>query len=115
MSITPTARHLNYHSRLLESPSKPSLLLFVSFVDVSRFYSLAWGYVTPEKPHGVIAGAMDDGHLNIWDVNSIFQNPASSLITSNQTRGTVKVVEFNPVTPKLLISAGTGGEVMTYD
>jgi len=56
---------------------------------------------------------MDDGHLNIWDINAILSNSGStSLITSNQThRGTIKVVEFNPVNPKLLMSAGSGGEV----
>lgn len=81
-------------------------------IDVFRFYSLAWGYVTSEKPSGVIAGAMDDGHLNIWDVNAILENTGTSLITSNQThRGAIKVVDFNSITPKLLMSAGAGGEV----
>jgi hypothetical protein len=62
----------------------------------------------------VIAGAMDDGHLNIWDVNAILANtPQAALVTSNQThRGAIRVVEFNPVTPKLLMSAGQGGEVL---
>jgi len=77
---------------------------------------LAWGYVTPAKPKGVIAGAMDDGHLNIWDVNSILSNSGTndqlSLITSNHNhRGAIKAVEFNPSNPKLLMSAGAGGEV----
>lgn len=77
-----------------------------------RFYSVAWGYVTPEKPRGVIAGAMDDGHLNIWDVNAILTDSGTSLITSNQIHhGAIKAVEFNPVNPKLLMSAGAGGEV----
>jgi protein transport protein SEC31 len=68
--------------------------------------------VTPEKPRGLIAGAMDDGRLNIWNVNSIFEDSASSLVSSNLThRGAIKVVEFNPVNPKLLMSAGSGGEV----
>jgi WD40 repeat protein len=74
--------------------------------------------VTPEKPRGVIAGAMDDGHLNIWDVNSILSGStadgASSLIASNLThQGAIKAVDFNPVNPKLLMSAGSGGEVST--
>jgi hypothetical protein len=64
----------------------------------------------------VIAGAMDDGSLNIWDVNSILADSGTdgkaSLITSNQThRGAIKAVEFNPTNPKLLMSAGVGGEV----
>ena len=89
-------------------------VLFLSYANVSRFYSLAWGYVTSDKPQGVIAGAMDDGRLNIWDVNSVLQNSGSSLITSNEAhRGAIKVVEFNPVNPKLLMSAGAGGEVAT--
>lgn len=59
---------------------------------------------------------MDDGHLNIWDVNSVLANSGtdgqSSLITSNQVhRGAIKAVEFNPLNPKLLMSAGAGGEV----
>jgi hypothetical protein len=63
----------------------------------------------------VIAGAMDDGHLNIWDVHSILEKSKSALITSNHIHsGAIKVVEFNPVTPKLLMSAGSGGEVLTH-
>ena len=55
---------------------------------------------------------MDDGHLNIWDINAILENSGDPLITSNHTHsGAIKVVEFNPVTPKLLMSAGSGGEV----
>jgi WD40 repeat protein len=59
---------------------------------------------------------MDDGHLNIWDVNSILADSgSSSLITSNQIhRGAIKAVEFNPVNPKLLMSAGAGGEVCFF-
>jgi hypothetical protein len=54
--------------------------------------------------------------LNIWDVNSILANSGTdgktSLITSNQTHhGAIKAVEFNPTNPKLLMSAGVGGEV----
>jgi protein transport protein SEC31 len=88
-------------------------LCFSKSLTRCRFYSLAWGYVTPERPKGVIAGAMDDGHLNIWDVNAILANtPQTALVTSNAThRGSIKVVEFNPVTPKILMSAGQGGEV----
>ena len=71
--------------------------------------------MTPEKPRGVIAGAMDDGHLNIWDVNSVLAQETNSLITSNQIhRGAIKAVEFNPVNPKLLMSAGAGGEVIPH-
>ena len=55
---------------------------------------------------------MDDGHLNIWDVNSILSNSGLPLITSTHIhRGAIKAVEFNPVNPKLLMSAGTAGEV----
>lgn len=81
--------------------------------DGVRFYSLAWGYVSPDKPRGVIAGAMDDGHLNIWDVNAILNGSAAdALIASNHThQGAIKAVDFNPVNPKLLMSAGSGGEV----
>ena len=58
---------------------------------------------------------MDDGHLNIWDVNAILSSSEKSLITTNQTHhGAIKVVEFNPVTPKLLMSAGAGGEVFWH-
>ena len=55
---------------------------------------------------------MDDGNLNIWDVNAILSNSGTSLIMSNHAhRGAIKVVEFNPVNPKLFMSAGAGGEV----
>jgi len=56
---------------------------------------------------------MDDGNLNLWDVNALMNNAGQqSLIASNEVhRGAIKAVEFNPVVPKLLMSAGSGGEV----
>jgi WD40 repeat protein len=55
---------------------------------------------------------MDDGHLNIWDVNAILENSGTPLVTSNEAhQGAIKAVEFNPVNPKLLMSAGSSGEV----
>lgn len=74
---------------------------------------MAWGYVTAEKPRGVVVGAMDDGYLNIWDINSLLNNGGDqSLIASNQIhRGAIKAVEFNPLAPKIVMSAGSGGEV----
>jgi hypothetical protein len=52
--------------------------------------------------------------LNIWDVGSILAGTdgVASLIASNQIhRGAIKAIEFNPINPKLLMSAGVGGEV----
>ena len=61
----------------------------------------------------MIAGAMDDGHLNLWDVNAILEKSGTPLLASNQKHsGPIKVVEFSPVNPKLLVSAGSAGEVL---
>lgn len=55
---------------------------------------------------------MDDGHLNIWDVNAMLEDSGTPLIASSEAHhGAIKAVEFNPVNPKLLMSAGSSGEV----
>lgn len=39
-----------------------------------RFNTLAWGFTSPEKPYGLIAGGMDNGELALWDPSSILAN-----------------------------------------
>ena len=56
-----------------ERKSKPPVLVRAN---VLGFIVLHGDMSPPNKPRGVIAGAMDDGHLNIWDVNAIFTNSA---------------------------------------
>lgn len=36
-----------------------------------RFNTLAWGYASAEKQHGLIAGGMENGELALWDPSAI--------------------------------------------
>lgn len=37
----------------------------------SRFYDLAWGHVTAERPRGIIAGAYESGFLELWNAGDL--------------------------------------------
>lgn len=39
-----------------------------------RFNALTWGHLTSDKPHGVIAGGMESGELELWDPAAILDN-----------------------------------------
>ncbi|GAN10753.1 protein transport protein sec31 [Mucor ambiguus] len=84
----------------------------------SRFNTLAWGHATTEKPHGIIAGGMENGELELYDASAILDNKSSEDITilKNSTHtGTLKALDFNLFQTNLLASAGSNSEVYIWD
>ncbi|BFZ64453.1 protein transport protein S31 [Saitoella coloradoensis] len=84
----------------------------------ARFYDLAWGNVNNERPKGVIAGAMENGALDLWDPSAILDGKTSeeALIMRNTTHtGAIRSLEFNPFQPNLLATAGAKAEIYVWD
>ncbi|KAJ2917891.1 hypothetical protein MD484_g2503, partial [Candolleomyces efflorescens] len=87
--------------------------------DTARFNRLAWGYVNPTRPQGILAAGLENGELALWDPSKILSgaDASSSLILRNPTAhtGPVRGLDFNPIQPSLLASGGVGGEVYIWD
>ncbi|EJD54689.1 hypothetical protein AURDEDRAFT_110220 [Auricularia subglabra TFB-10046 SS5] len=84
----------------------------------ARFNRLAWGYVQPSKPLGVIAAGMETGELSLWDPSKIVESaePTESLIYRNNTHtGPVRGLDFNSLQSNLLATGAVSGEVYIWD
>ncbi|KAF8878677.1 hypothetical protein CPB84DRAFT_1852312 [Gymnopilus junonius] len=88
-----------------------------SVKDTARFNRLAWGYVDPSRPQGVIAAGLENGELALWDPAKILSGAgAESLILRNTTHtGPVRGLDFNPLQNNLFASGGVAGEVYIWD
>ncbi|KAI1210601.1 uncharacterized protein F4807DRAFT_53308 [Annulohypoxylon truncatum] len=82
----------------------------------SRFYDIAWGQPSEDYPQGIIAGALENGSLDLWDAEKLIAGESDALIsrTSKHT-GSIKSLQFNPVRPQILATAGAKGELFIYD
>ncbi|KAG9086118.1 protein transport protein S31 [Ceratobasidium sp. UAMH 11750] len=80
----------------------------------ARFNRLAWGYVNPDSPEGVIAAGLESGQLELWDPAQISHETDVSLarLLQNSTHtGPVRALHFNTLQHSLLASGGTGSEL----
>ncbi|PWW77544.1 hypothetical protein C7212DRAFT_277515 [Tuber magnatum] len=77
----------------------------------SRFYDIAWGKVSNDKPRGIIAGALENGSLDLWSVDAF--DPLVSRATKHT--GSIKSLQFNPFKSELLATAGAKGELYVWD
>lgn len=39
-----------------------------------RFYDIAWGRVSADRPRGIIAGALENGSLDLWSADALISN-----------------------------------------
>ncbi|KAM0669071.1 hypothetical protein ACQRIU_002633 [Beauveria bassiana] len=82
----------------------------------ARFYDIAWSPPDAEHPQGIIAGAMENGSLDLWDAAKL-QAGGSDALLSQTTKhtGAIKTLQFNPLKPHILATAGAKGEIYIYD
>ncbi|KAI0485575.1 WD40 repeat-like protein [Xylaria cf. heliscus] len=82
----------------------------------SRFYDIAWGQPSEDYPKGIIAGALENGSLDLWDAEKLLAGESDALIerTTKHT-GPIKSLQFNPLRPQILATAGAKGELFIYD
>ncbi|KAK2591204.1 protein transport protein S31 [Conoideocrella luteorostrata] len=87
-----------------------------SITTESRFYDIAWGPADSDHPNGVIAGALENGSLELWDAAKL-EDGASDALISQTTKhtGAIKALQFNPLKPQILATAGAKGELYIFD
>ncbi|KAI0008491.1 hypothetical protein F4779DRAFT_587029 [Xylariaceae sp. FL0662B] len=82
----------------------------------SRFYDIAWGQASDEYPQGIIAGALENGSLDLWDAEKLISGASDALISrTTKHTGAIKSLQFNPLRPQILATAGAKGELFIYD
>lgn len=81
-----------------------------------RFHDIAWAPANEDHPRGIIAGALENGSLDLWDAEKLI-NGGSDAFMSRTTKhtGAIKSLQFNPLKPQILATAGTKGELYIYD
>ncbi|KAK5944213.1 protein transport protein S31 [Knufia obscura] len=82
------------------------------------FHDLAWTPPTAEHKKGIIAGALDDGTLALWDAEKLETDPTNASIYSKKVHsGAIKTLQYNPH-PKFshyLATGGAKGELFIVD
>ncbi|OTB05397.1 hypothetical protein M426DRAFT_319932 [Hypoxylon sp. CI-4A] len=82
----------------------------------SRFYDIAWSQPTEDYPLGIIAGALENGSLDLWDAEQLINGESDTLISrTTKHTGAIKSLQFNPLRPQILATAGAKGELFIYD
>ncbi|KAJ1021086.1 hypothetical protein NDA16_003872 [Ustilago loliicola] len=84
----------------------------------ARFNRLAWGYVNPSRPKGLLAAGLENGELGIWDAQKILSGASESeaqVIKNTTHTGPVRGLDFNPLQPNLLSSGAVAGEIFIWD
>ncbi|KAI2632421.1 hypothetical protein GGR54DRAFT_583399 [Hypoxylon sp. NC1633] len=82
----------------------------------SRFYDIAWGQPSEDHPEGIIAGALENGSLDLWDAEKLISGSSDALISrTTKHTGAIKSLQFNPLRPQILATAGAKGELFIYD
>ncbi|KAH8699269.1 hypothetical protein BGW36DRAFT_377618 [Talaromyces proteolyticus] len=81
----------------------------------SGFNDLAWAPYD-DNNRGIIAGALDDGSLKLWDADKLLSGTGNSLTASSQKHsGAIKSLQFNPKHSNLLATGGAKGELFITD
>lgn len=94
----------------------PELTPAGSIVTDAGFNDIAWSEPDDDHPLGVVAGALDNGSIDLWDVAKLREGGSDAFIsrTSKHT-GAAKALQWNPWRHNLLASAGAKGEIFIYD
>ena len=80
------------------------------------FNDVAWSEPTDDHPLGVIAGALENGSIDLWDAEKL-RNGGEGAFISRTTKhsGAAKALQWNPYRHNLLASVGAKGEIFIYD
>ncbi|PCH06593.1 Steroid receptor RNA activator-protein/coat protein complex II, Sec31 [Penicillium occitanis (nom. inval.)] len=81
----------------------------------SGFHDLAWSDHYDNK-RGIVAGALDNGSLKLWDADRLLNGTSDALVASPQKHnGAIKALQFNPKHSNLLATGGMKGELFVTD
>ncbi|KAI4146909.1 MAG: hypothetical protein LQ340_005763 [Diploschistes diacapsis] len=83
----------------------------------SRFHDIAWVKGRDSDGKGIIAGALENGCLDLWDAEKLLRKDRSNSIISRTTKhtGAIKALQFNSFRSELLATAGAKGELFISD
>lgn len=82
----------------------------------SRFHDLAWGPPDETHPRGIIAGGLENGSLQLWDAEKLISGASDAQIShTTKHSGAIKSLQFNPLKPQILATAGDKGELWIHD
>ncbi|CAK7218696.1 protein transport protein S31 [Sporothrix curviconia] len=101
----------------LDSPGNGAELKPIHSISTdSRFYDIAWGPPDADHPRGIIAGALENGSLDLWDAEKLAAGASDAHIErATKHSGAIKAVQFNPLKPQILATAGSKGELFIYN
>ncbi|KAG9249044.1 hypothetical protein BJ878DRAFT_563603 [Calycina marina] len=81
----------------------------------SRFHDIAWAPASADHPRGIIAGALENGFLDLWDAEKLLNGDADALMSRTTSHtGAIKSLQFNPSRSNLLATAGAKGELFIH-
>ncbi|KAL8659892.1 MAG: hypothetical protein Q9226_000186 [Calogaya cf. arnoldii] len=75
-----------------------------------RFHDIAWAHPNSDHPQGLIAGALENGSLDLWSGEKLSQGKGTS-----KHSGPIKALQFNPSRHGILATAGAKGELFISD
>ncbi|KAF2718460.1 hypothetical protein K431DRAFT_274712 [Polychaeton citri CBS 116435] len=81
----------------------------------SGFNDLTWSQPTDDHPLGLIAGALENGSVDLWDAEKLRKGDVAPLSRTSKHSGPVKAIQFNGFRHNLLASVGANGEIFVYD
>ncbi|KAI4256767.1 MAG: hypothetical protein LQ352_001950 [Teloschistes flavicans] len=69
-----------------------------------------------DHPHGLLAGALENGSLDLWSAEKLLNGKADSFLSrTSKHSGPIKALQFNPFRHELLATAGAKGELFISD
>ncbi|RAK85881.1 WD40 repeat-like protein [Aspergillus costaricaensis CBS 115574] len=81
----------------------------------SGFNDLAWTE-SEDNSRGVIAGALENGSLDLWDADKLLNGSDDAVISrTSKHSGAIKALQFNPKHSNLLATGGAKGELYISD
>ncbi|KAL8710327.1 MAG: hypothetical protein Q9220_005097 [cf. Caloplaca sp. 1 TL-2023] len=82
----------------------------------SRFHDIAWAHPTQDHPQGILAGALENGSLDLWSAENLLNGKSEAFLSrTSKHSGPIKALQFNPFRHELLATAGTKGELFISD
>lgn len=95
--------------------SEPDLLSRIA--TSARFAAVAWTPFSDKGryPLGLVAGGMVDGHVQLWDVQKLIDQPEQALVASQKLHSAVSALQFSTLEPHRLATGGTEGDVFLID
>eukprot|EP01132_Coremiostelium_polycephalum_P009151 gene9151-11217_t len=112
-----TSSHLEIFSLDITNDS-PQMTLKGKTTSSNRFNKIAWGAASGNSPLGIIAGAMDNNTISLWNPAKILEGveDESTLIgTANKHTGAVHSIDLHSVQTNLLASGGSDSEIFIWD